>query len=482
MDENENKNDSLGSENDSFSDKSDDLNKDGNGSDETEGNNGQNPYSNGYGYGSPYQNNGYGGYYGGYYSQQNNGYGYQPQPPKNNKKALLITICACFVAIFLVSVAVLGYLVVDRIFDIRDDVVDLGGDGTKLPESGNQGEPTDSGSILSGGFDIVQAAEPGQKYASLSDAYEATHKSFVEIMTASAKTGSVGAGSGVIIGKTADGAGYYIVTNHHVIEDATEIHLNAYCEGEYKEYKVNSVLLSDENSDLAVIVIAETRELQIAKVGRSDSLRVGEDVFVIGNPLGTLAGTLTNGIISAQAVELVVGNHKMELLQTNAAINPGNSGGPMFNMSGELVGIVNAKYSDVSVEGIGFAIPIDIAVPLIEEMIRTGQIAGRHNLGINVQYNYNGAGLWITEFKSDSVFIGTSLPMSSSISYYYRVESIDGKVFESTTSANVYLDSLKAGDTVTFNITVYQARYGQLVSPKNVTVTVKLAQKSAISQ
>ena len=482
MDENENKNDGLGSENDSFSDKKDDLNKEENGSAEADDKRDQRPYDSGYSYGSPYQNNGYGGYYGDYYSQQNNGYGYQPQPPKNNKKALLITICACFAAIFFVSVAVLGYLVVDRIFDIRDEVVDLGGGGTKLPESGNQDEPTDSGSILSSGFDIQQSAEPGQRFASLADAYEATHKSFVEIMTASAKTGAVGAGSGVIIGKTSDGAGYYIVTNHHVIEGATEIHLNAYCDGAYKEYKAKSVVLSDENTDLAVIVIAETKELQIAKVGRSDSLRVGEDVFVIGNPLGTLAGTLTNGIISAQAVEIVVGNHMMKLLQTNAAVNPGNSGGPMFNMSGELVGIVNAKYSDVSVEGIGFAIPIDTAVPLLEEMIGTGQIAGRHNLGINVQYNYNGAGLWITEFKPDSVLIGTSLPMSSTVSYYYRIEAIDGRVFESTTSANIYLDSLKAGDTVTFNITVYQSRYGQLVSPKNVTVTVKLAQKSAISQ
>lgn len=184
---------------------------------------------------------------------------------------------------------------------------------------------------------------------------------------------SSGAGSGVVI--SSDG---YIVTNNHVIENATKITVQMRDGNEYTA----TLIGSDSKSDIAVLKV-EAKNLQAAVFGDSDTLIVGEEVVAIGNPLGELGGSVTNGIISAKEREIEIDNQLMTLLQTNAAINPGNSGGGLFNLKGELIGIVNAKSSGTGIEGLGFAIPANDAKDVIEDIIEFGYVKGRVQLGIS---------------------------------------------------------------------------------------------------
>ena len=198
--------------------------------------------------------------------------------------------------------------------------------------------------------------------------------SVVEINTAATQRGqtvSVGAGSGVIL--TSDG---YIVTNNHVVSGATQYTVRTRNGETY-----NAALIgTDAQTDLAVLKI-EATGLTPATLGDSDKLTVGETAVAIGNPLGELGGTVTDGIISALAREVTIGGQSMTLLQTNAAINPGNSGGGLFNGAGELIGVVNAKSTGTDVEGLGFAIPINTAKPVIEDLMKNGFVQGRVTAG-----------------------------------------------------------------------------------------------------
>ncbi|MDD3839566.1 MAG: trypsin-like peptidase domain-containing protein [Clostridia bacterium] len=183
---------------------------------------------------------------------------------------------------------------------------------------------------------------------------------------------SEGSGSGIIISD--DG---YIVTNNHVIENASEL-VVILPGGE----KVNADLVGkDSKTDLAVIKINK-KNLPAAKLGDSDRLQVGETVVAIGNPLGSeLAGSVTSGIISSTQRDLVIDGKQLNLIQTDAAINPGNSGGALVNLNGEVIGINTAKQQGVGIEGIGFAIPINDAKPVIQQLIENGYVS-RPALGI----------------------------------------------------------------------------------------------------
>jgi serine protease Do len=189
---------------------------------------------------------------------------------------------------------------------------------------------------------------------------------------------SSGAGSGVIIAQ--EGEVGYIVTNNHVIEGATSIMVRL---KDGTELNANLVG-TDSVTDLAVLTVSTEKALTVSVLGDSDSLIVGQEVIAIGNPLGQLGGTVTNGIVSALERELKIDGENMTLLQTNAAVNPGNSGGGLFNMRGELIGVVNAKSSGDDVEGLGFAIPINTVHEIITELIEHGFVRGRPALGITV--------------------------------------------------------------------------------------------------
>lgn len=216
---------------------------------------------------------------------------------------------------------------------------------------------------------------------SVKDVANNVSDSVVEIKTESVATNSFfqqavqsGAGSGVILSK--DG---YIVTNNHVIDGANKIQVTT---KDGKTYEAKLVG-TDPTSDLAVLKI-EATDLTPAVLGTSGNLEVGDTAIAIGNPLGELGGTVTSGIISALDREITVDGQKMHLLQTSAAINPGNSGGGLFNDKGELIGVVNAKSSGDSIEGLGFAIPVDRAKAIIENLMENGYVKGRAALGVSL--------------------------------------------------------------------------------------------------
>ena len=185
---------------------------------------------------------------------------------------------------------------------------------------------------------------------------------------------TTGSGSGVII--SSDG---YILTNNHVVESAKDITIRLHDGTEY----VAKVIGTDSKTDVAVLKV-EATNLKPVTIGDSDKLVVGETAVVIGNPLGELGGTVTNGIISALEREITLDGSKMNLIQTNAAINPGNSGGGLFNSKGELVGIVVAKSSGLDIEGLGFAIPINDVKDVISDILNLGYVSGRPFLGVSL--------------------------------------------------------------------------------------------------
>lgn len=225
--------------------------------------------------------------------------------------------------------------------------------------------PQDEGSEdPSGG---VQFAEnPDGDTLTIAQIAAKNQNSVVELSTEKAVTGGwmrefimEGAGSGVVL--TQDG---YIVTNNHVIEGATKITVTLHNGTSYDATLVGT----SSNADVAIIKV-DAENLVPVTLGNSSDLQVGDSVVAIGNPLGRLGGTVTDGIISALDREMTIDGRKMNLMQTNAAINPGNSGGGLFDARGNLVGIVVAKSSGSAVEGLGFVIPIDDVKDLIGELI-----------------------------------------------------------------------------------------------------------------
>lgn len=176
-----------------------------------------------------------------------------------------------------------------------------------------------------------------------------------------------GAGSGVVYSE--DG---YILTNNHVIEGASNITVSMHDGTEYDA----TLVATDSQSDIAVLKIDATG-LTPVTFGDSDSLSVGDLAVVIGNPLGTLAGTATDGIVSGLEREITLNGKNMTLMQISASVNPGNSGGGVFDQYGNLIGLVVAKSSGSDVEGLGFAIPSNTVASVAESLISNGYVTGR---------------------------------------------------------------------------------------------------------
>jgi len=213
----------------------------------------------------------------------------------------------------------------------------------------------------------------------VADVASLTASTVVEITTETVTTDSWmqqyvtnGAGSGVIISQ--DG---YLITNNHVIDGAGKITVRLNNGTEYAALLIGT----DRKTDVALLKINATG-LTPAVLGDSERLKVGDTAIAIGNPLGKLGGTVTEGIISALDRELSIDGKIMSLLQTDAAINPGNSGGGLFNEKGELIGIVVAKSSGSDVEGLGFAIPVNVAKSIANDLLKYGYVKGRIDTGM----------------------------------------------------------------------------------------------------
>lgn len=195
------------------------------------------------------------------------------------------------------------------------------------------------------------------------------------------QTTAAASGSGFIL--TADG---YILTNYHVIENSNSVKVTMYDGTSYDA----TIVGYDESNDIAVLKIDATGLTPVV-LGDSDKLNVGDPVVAIGNPLGELTFSLTSGAVSALNREVTLSsNVTMDLIQTDCAINSGNSGGPLFNSHGEVIGIVSAKYSSsagsssASVEGLGFAIPMDDVADMVSELVTNGYVTGKPLMGISV--------------------------------------------------------------------------------------------------
>ena len=276
-----------------------------------------------------------------------------------------------------------------------------------------------------------------------------------------------GAGSGVII--SSDG---YILTCAHVVDGASTITVTI---GD-KDYTA-TLVGEDTTSDIAVIKIVADG-LTPATVGNSDSLKVGQSVMAVGNPLGELGGTVTGGMISALNRSVTIQGsssvNTMSLIQMDASVSPGNSGGGLFNMNGELVGIVNAKSSSSDAEGLGFAIPINDAIKVAQELLENGYVTGRPYLGITYlavtdaqtasQLGVNAYGVYVVEVVKGGPAEKAGLQAGD------RIVSVDGTEIASKDDLGTLMQKHAAGDTLSITI----AREGQMQ-----TVNVTLGEKTA---
>ena len=276
-----------------------------------------------------------------------------------------------------------------------------------------------------------------------------------------------GAGSGVII--SSDG---HILTCAHVVDGASTITVTI---GD-KDYPA-TLVGEDTTSDIAVIKI-EANGLTPATVGNSDGLKVGQSVMAVGNPLGELGGTVTGGMISALNRSVTIQGsssvNTMSLIQMDASVSPGNSGGGLFNMSGELVGIVNAKSSSSDAEGLGFAIPINDAIKVAQELLENGYVTGRPYLGITylgvedaqtaAQLGVNAYGVYVVEVVKGGPADKAGLKSGD------RIVSIDGSEIGTKDDLSALMQKHTAGDSLAITI----ARGGQMQ-----TINVTLGEKNA---
>ena len=293
----------------------------------------------------------------------------------------------------------------------------------------------------------------GQTLMSPAEVYASTVNSVVSINCSSVSTNifgqsvqSASSGSGFII--TQDG---YIVTNHHVVSGASSVTVTLYDGTEYPA----TVVGSDSDYDVAVLKINATG-LQPVTLGNSSSVNVGDSVLAIGNPLGELTFSMSQGIVSCCDRAINVDGTPFNMIQVDASINPGNSGGPLMNLYGEVVGIVSAKYSsysDTTVEGLGFAIPIGDVQAIITDIMENGQVTDKPSFGITAgtmteqmaaQYQIEQkSGAFVYSVNKGGAGEKAGLRMGDVIT---KVDSTDIASMEDLTAAK---KGHKAGDTVT---------------------------------
>ncbi len=364
---------------------------------------------------NPYNNNGYQGSYNGYTSayQAPSGQGGRrsggmpPQPPRKQKKSGVGL--GAVIAVALVCAIIGGLVGAGGLYALSSGGFITGNRNGTATVAVSDRTAEDNGN----GAEKVQikAGEqmtPAQIYS--------TYGSAVASVTVTTSSGE-GAGTGFVI----DGKNGYLLTCYHVIDGASAISVTMTDSTSYEATYIGG----DQEQDVAVIKIVpeegKTLDLPTVVLGDSSILAVGDGVSAIGNALGTLANTLTSGYVSAldRAISMSDGT-VMNLMQTDTTINSGNSGGPLFNQYGEVIGIVNAKYSSsgssygsgtASIEGIGFAIPINDVTDIMDDLIKHGYITGKPYLGISVatvssltaqQYKNMVVGAYVSSVNSGS--------------------------------------------------------------------------------
>ncbi len=385
------------------------------------------------------------------------------EPPKKKKKRILLKSVLAIVCVFAISIgSVLTY-------------VELVENGYNIPfistgEQEDEESPEDEESLEDDEDNISNKKNKNLpsllQMAAREDALsipEIVQKVTPSVVGISSQLPQgMSTGTGIVM--TKDG---YIITNAHVVEDATAVTVAFIREDKTEEVKA-TIIGVDAKTDLAVIKI-EKDGLTPAEFGLSEDLMVGELAIAIGNPLGfDLANSVTGGIISALNRELVIDNKNLTLIQTDAAINSGNSGGPLVNSYGQVIGINSAKIQSVygGVEGLGFAISIDEAKPIIDQLIQYGYVTGRPMLGIGGQnitasqarFNNIPQGIFVVTVTEDT---GADL---AGIKPGDIITAVNDKAVLTMTDLSVELEEYKAGDRITISYYRDGKNYDTLVT------------------
>ena len=387
-------------------------------------------------------------------------YRYQPQtqppvkPPKAKKqrKPIWKPLVAGLLAVLLVigSCAVTAEIVTDYWEERNEDTVEqLNRQISDLQSQIDALSRQNTGASVSGSPAVPDGLTPSQVYAQ-------NVRSVVAISCTVQSGGIYGSTQG-----TSTGSGFilsqdgYVLTNYHVVEGAVSIGVIMH---DGQEYTAEVVGYDSSANDLAVLKV-EAENLPAAKIGSSNDLIIGDMVVAIGNPLGELTSTQTVGYVSGIGREVATDSlTTIRMIQTDAAINPGNSGGPLFNMRGEVIGITTAKYSGTttsgaSIEGIGFAIPIDDVMDVIDDLINLGYVDGAY-MGVSVQNTDEASasmfglptGAYIASVEKDGPAYKAGIQPKDIII------DVGGHKVSNVTDLTRALRHFKAGDTTTVTV------------------------------
>ncbi len=374
-----------------------------------------------------------------------------PETPQRKKNGWKIALISAVVLVALLFSFVLGSFASSVLFmwNNRGDEIDMGREELNVVKNSPKLEVEYNTDVSYEPKSLPEVvAKVGNSVVEITTSLTTSDKFFGQYVTS-------GAGSGVIVAQS-DDAGY-LLTNYHVIHDdngkivdsITVILANG---EEYAAVEIGS----DYSLDLSVIRIEKTADeaFTVANWGDSESLVVGQEVIAIGNPLGSLGGTVTDGIISALDRYVKIDGISMSLLQHNAAINPGNSGGGLFDMMGNLVGIVNAKQSDTGIEGLGFAIPVDVAFKFFNRVI-----VREPAIGIRVDYGtVRGVyGVYVVSTQNEE------------FKKLDRIVKINDTKVELPADYYAVFDSIEAGQS--FTITVERT---ESIGKKQIVITVTM--------
>ena len=393
-------------------------------------------------------------------AQQQTGFGevppmsQKPHTPKNKKHSRGLALGLCGVAaacLLFAGGAVVGNMAFGG--NANNDSGTSASTSDSAPTLQINSKPESDSSNSSDNYDTADGMA-GE------DIYKKVNPSVVSVISTTAE--GTGSGSGVIMSK--DG---YIITNNHVVDGAQSVSVQL-SDGTSLDAEI---IGTDEQTDLAVIKVTPTSDLTAAEFGDSDELEPGEYAYAIGSPGGVqFANTITGGRISAINRDLTVNDRVMTLIQTDASINNGNSGGALINKYGQVVGITSAKLSgnafgSATVEGMGFAIPINTAKDIVDELIQNGYVSGRPSIGITGQNveSADGKVSGVQVYSIDS----RAKAASEGLQVGDVITAVDGTPTPDMDKVNELKQDKKAGDKLT--LSVYRISTG-----KTLNITIKL--------
>lgn len=393
-------------------------------------------------------------------AQQQTGFGevppmsQKPHTPKNKKHSRGLALGLCGVAaacLLFAGGAVVGNMAFGG--NANSDSGVSASTSDSAPTLQINSKPTSDSSNSSDNYDTADGMA-GE------DIYKKVNPSVVSVISTTSE--GTGSGSGVIMSK--DG---YIITNNHVVDGAQSVSVQL-SDGTSLDAEI---IGTDEQTDLAVIKVTPTSDLTAAEFGDSDELEPGEYAYAIGSPGGVqFANTITGGRISAINRDLTVNDRVMTLIQTDASINNGNSGGALINKYGQVVGITSAKLSgnafgSATVEGMGFAIPINTAKDIVDELIQNGYVSGRPSIGITGQNveSADGKVSGVQVYSIDS----RAKAASEGLQVGDVITAVDGTPTPDMDKVNELKQDKKAGDKLT--LSVYRISTGKTL---NITITL----------